>query len=63
MTIKELRKVTKCQIYIEQTDMDGAVRRVEYTGGVRDPQISEVKIVHKQFAGFVLCVLLEEDVA
>lgn len=60
MTIRELRAVTKCPIYIERTDMDGDVIRTEYLGATRDWQIASIKIVHAEMHGFVLCVELEE---
>ena len=61
MTVKELRKVTKCHIFIERTDADGAVRRTEYLGATRDWQICELKIVRDPMEEFVLCVRLEEE--
>ena len=60
MTIKELKKVTKCRIFVERTDADGAVRRTEWLGATRDYQISNIKIIHADMAGFVLCVEIEE---
>ena len=60
MTIKELRKVTKCRIFVERTDADGAVRRTEWLGATRDWQIADIKICHMDLIGFVLCVELEE---
>jgi len=60
MTIKELRKVTKCHIYVERTDDDGAVRRTEWLGATRDYQIANIKIVHVDLVGFALAVELEE---
>lgn len=61
MTIKQLRKVTKCHIFVERTDDDGAVRRTEWLGATRDWQIVNIKIVHEGFTGFVLCVELGEE--
>jgi len=60
VTIKELRKVTKCRIFVEQTDMDGAVRRTEWLGATRDYQIASIKIIHAELVGFALCVTIEE---
>ena len=60
MTIKELRKVTKCHIYVERTDADGAVMRTEWLGSARDYQIANIKIVHVKNEGFALAVELEE---
>ena len=61
MTIKELRKVTKCHILIEWTDSEGAVKRTEWTNGGKDWQIRNIKIVHADVLGFSLAVELEED--
>jgi len=60
MTIRELKKVTKCRIFVERTDMDGAVRRTEWLGATRDYQIANIKIIHAELAGFALCVEIEE---
>jgi hypothetical protein len=60
MTIKELRKVTKCHIFVERTDSDGAIRRTEWLGATRDYQISSLKIIHVDLLGFALAVELEE---
>lgn len=60
MTIKELRKVTKCHIFVERTDDEGAVIRTEYTGSARDYQVANIKITHVNPEGFVLSVELEE---
>ena len=59
MTIRELKDVTACRIYIERTDTDGCVRRVEYVGGLREWQVTKLKIIHAEI-GFALCVELEE---
>ena len=59
MTIKELKDVTACRIYIERTDTDGDVRRVEYVGGLREMQVTKLKIIHAE-CGFALCVELED---
>ena len=61
MTIKELRKVTKCRIFVEWTDDEGAVRRTEWLGATRDYQISNIKIVHVDLVGFAMAVELEEE--
>lgn len=61
MTVKELRKLTKCPIFIEWTDGDGAVRRQEWTGGVKDYGIASLKIIHAGTYGFSLCVELEDE--
>lgn len=63
MTIKELKQVTKCHIYIEWTDSDGAARRAEWTHGGKDYQIDNIKIIHAntpEFIGFALAVELVE---
>ena len=63
MTIKELKAVTKCHIFIEYTDCDGSVRRTEWTNGEKDYQIADIKIIHANtpgFIGFALAVELEE---
>ena len=60
MTIKDLQNVTKCRIFIERTDGDGSVIRTEYGGGYPALMIAEIKIVHVDMKGFVLCVELEE---
>jgi len=60
MTIKELQNVTQCRIFIERTDGDGSVIRTEYGGGYPALMIAEIKIVHVDMKGFVLCVELEE---
>ena len=60
MTIKELRKVTKCHIFVERTDADGDVRRREWLGATRDYQISNIKIIHADLIGFALAVEIEE---
>ena len=61
MTIRELRKVTKCRIFVDQTDADGAARRTEWLGATRDFQIANIKIVHVDLVGFALCVELEAE--
>ena len=60
MTIKELRAVTKCHIFVERTDDDGAVRRTEWLGATRDYQIARLRIVYVDLMGFCLAVELEE---
>jgi hypothetical protein len=60
MTIKDLQDVTQCRIFIERTDADGAVLRTEYCGGYPALLIREIKIVHVDLKGFVLCVELED---
>lgn len=60
MTIKELQDVTKCRIFIERTDGDGSVIRTEYGGGYPALEIAEIKIIHVDLKGFVLCVEIEE---
>lgn len=60
MTIRDLQDVTKCRIFIERTDGDGSVIRTEYGGGYPALAIAEIKIVHVDLKGFVLCVELEE---
>lgn len=59
MTIKELKDITACRIYIERTDTDGAKIRVEYVGGLRDMQVTSLKIIHAD-CGFALGVEIEE---
>lgn len=61
MTVKELKQKTKCRIFIERIDADGAVQRTEWKGDMRDYQIRSLKITRVDFAGFVLCVELEEE--
>lgn len=61
MTIKELRKVTKCHIFIEREDADGAIRRTEWLGATRDYGIENIKIVHVDLVGFALAVTLTEE--
>ena len=61
MTIKDLRKVTKCPIYVERTDDEGAVRRTEWLGATRNWEIVNIKIIHVNLVGFVLCVELGEE--
>lgn len=61
MTIKELRQVTKCHIFIERVDADGSVIRREWLGATRDYRIESIKIVHEDMAGFSLAVTLEEE--
>ena len=63
MTVKELKQVTKCRIFVERTDADGSVRRTEWLGATRDYQIEEIKIIHVDLTGFVLCVRLKEEAA
>ena len=60
MTIKELQNVTKCRIFVGRTDGDGAVIRTEYGGGYPALEIAEIKIIHVDTKGFVLCVEIEE---
>ena len=60
MTIKELRKHTKCHIFIERTDSDGAVRRTEWRGATRDYQIADIRIGYVDLVGHVMLVELEE---
>ena len=63
MTIKELKAVTKCHIFIEWTDGDGCIRRTEWTHGGKDYQIGNIKIIHANtpgYIGFALAVELEE---
>ncbi len=61
MTIKELRKVTKCHIFVERTDSDGAVRRTEWLGSTRDYPIENIKIIHVDLVGHCLAVTLAEE--
>lgn len=61
MTLKELKAVTKCPIFIERTDTDGAARRTEYLGASRDWQVESLKIVHVEMVGFALAVELAEE--
>ena len=63
MTIKELKQVTKCHIFVERTDDEGKEIRKEWTGGSGDYQIANLKIIHAKtpgFIGFALAVELEE---
>ena len=63
MTVKELKQVTKCHIFIEWTDSEGDVRRTEWTHGGKDYQIDSIKIIHAntpEFIGFALAVELVE---
>lgn len=60
MTIKELREITKCPIFIEWTDTDGATRRTEWRGATRDYKITSLKIGHMDLIGFGLAVEIEE---
>ena len=62
MTIRELRKCTKCHIFIQKADTDGTICRAEYTGGRRDWEITELRIIHVELVGFALCVELGEEV-
>ena len=52
--------MTKCRIFVERTDGDGAVIRTEYGGGYPALEIAEIKIIHVDTKGFVLCVEIEE---
>ena len=64
MTIKQLKAVTKCHIFIEWTDSDGDLRRTEWTHGGKDYPISNIKIIHANtpgYIGFALAVELEEN--
>ena len=64
MTIKQLKAVTKCHIFIEWTDSDGDIRRTEWTHGGKDYQISNIKIIHANTAGYIgfaLAVELEDN--
>ena len=63
MTIKQMKAVTKCHIFVERTDEDGQTIRTEWTGGPEDYQIANLKIIHAKtpgFIGFALAVELEE---
>lgn len=61
MTLKDLRRRTKCPIWIERVDADGAVRRTEYRGSASDWTVESVKIIHVKNEGFALCVELAEE--
>lgn len=61
MTLKELKRVTKCPVYIERIDTDGAVQRTEYRGSDRDWTVESIKIIHVELIGFALCVELAEE--
>lgn len=62
MTVNELKKITKCRIFIEWTDSDGRIQRTEFFGSTnKEYRIAELKIVHMDLHGFVLCVELEEE--
>ena len=60
MTVRELRAVTKCPIFVERVDMDGAVIRKEWKPGPKDYTIRNIKICMVRPYGFVLTVELEE---
>lgn len=62
MTLKELRKTTKCFIFIKRTDEDGNISRTEYLGGRRDWQVLDISILHVDLIGFALGVELGEEV-
>ena len=61
MTLGELRKATKCHIFVEYTDMDGATVRKLYQGGGTNMTISTLKIAEVKLYGFVLVVELEKE--
>ena len=63
MTIRELKGVTKCPVFIERIDGDGVVQREEYLRpGFRDWQVISLRIIHEKMRGFALCVELGEEV-
>ena len=61
MTLKDLRDVTKCHIFVGYTDGDGAEHFTEYKGKAPDRQISSVRIKNIKPYGFVLAAELEEE--
>ena len=65
MTLKELKQVTNCHIFIERSNKSGVSWRVEWTeeDGDGDWKIENIKIVHANtegYIGFALCVELEK---
>lgn len=61
MFISELKSHTKCRVYVERVDADGAVRRTQWDEGAPDYRIDTIKIVHTTMQGFGLAVTLDEE--
>lgn len=61
MTLKELKDVTNCHIFVGYTDGDGAEHFTEYKGKAPDRQVGEIWIKAIAGHGFVLAVELQEE--